>query len=149
MNQANDLEQLIATAEASGADCELRVFAVWCAMQTESSGTTWSHVIDLAEQYALGQVPYSDLEALRQSLAGTGAAAVTIGLRHKASNAATCMAALHTLKPDAADAARLAAEMHRRWALMRAEKQWATNERLTALETEILGQQIEQLKSMV
>jgi hypothetical protein len=149
ISQLNQLEQLIDNARDSGADCELRRFAVWCALQTEPSGTRWSYVIDRAEQYALGQVPFEELKELRQSLAGASAAAALIGLRHNATNAATLLAAMNTLAPDAAVAARAAAELQRKWVQMRAENQGASYEWLETIEAETITQQTEMLISML
>jgi hypothetical protein len=106
MIQSKKLELLIEQAKTSDANRELRIFAVWCALQTESSDTRWAQVIDLAEQYALGQVPYSDLESTGKSITNVASAAVTVGLKNNAPNAATMLAAVATLRSDAADAAR-------------------------------------------
>lgn len=149
MSQPNQLELLIEQAKAAGADRGLRIFAVWCAMQTEESGVQWAHVIDLAEQYALGEASYSELEAVGRSISNAASAAALIGLKNNAPNAATLLAAVATLKPDAADAARQAADLHCRWVLMRARAKGVSYERLEMLEEEILAQQVEEFNILI
>lgn len=140
---STDLESLIKQAKELGADSELRLFACWCARQTESSDIRWVSVVDLAERFAQGQAEAGEMASRREDLSNAAIAAGTVGIKARASNAYTMLAAFQTLRPDAAEAASLAAEEHRMWARNKAEKM----EGLTWEETRIVGQTIQTIQA--
>jgi hypothetical protein len=142
------LRKLIAILKRRGADRALRLFACWCARQLKPNNAEWVKLINTAEKFAQDTVNETRLQAISNGFSNVVAAAYAIGWRDRSSSAAISLAAASTLAPDASTAAEQAAVWYRRYEMLIALQNGASQEEVEKADKALEDQQIQQLKKM-
>jgi hypothetical protein len=142
------LNRLIAEADENEKDCELRLFACWCARESDPRKYCLE-VIELSEKYANGLIGLDEMMTRQKEMVGFAIATTTIGMNHNLPLANSDIGSFQTLRESAFEAAMLSKSHYLSHIKSKAEKEGLSPELIDLLKIETLACAIDEMNELL
>jgi hypothetical protein len=143
-----NLDKILSNANENGNDRELRLFACWCARETDPREYCLE-AIELSEKYANGRTGLRDLKAKRKEMTGFAIATATIGMNNNLPLAHSDMCSFQTLRESVLEAAKLSKSHYLSHIKSKAEKEGLSQELIDLLKIESLTRAIDEMNELL